>query len=202
LDTPINVFSNWVKSGKDEGMEKNHSSSVERMLEFATKELNNYSFIDAGCGNGWVVRNVSNRDACNSATGVDGSSDMIKKAKGLDANNNYYCTDLMDWEPEQKVDLVHSMEVFYYFEKPEMLIKHIYNNWIKSGGRLIMGIDFYKENIPSHSWQEDCAISIMKMFSEKNWIEFFQNAGFMNIKSWRHGEKDDWSGTLIVTGIK
>jgi len=52
LDTPINVFSNWVRSGKDEGMEKNHSSSVENMLEFATKELNNYSFIDAGCGNG------------------------------------------------------------------------------------------------------------------------------------------------------
>ena len=46
MDTPINVFSNWVRSGKDEGMEKNHSSSVENMLEFATKELNNYSFID------------------------------------------------------------------------------------------------------------------------------------------------------------
>ena len=36
-------------------MEKNHSSSVENMIEFATKELNNYSFIDAGCGNGWEV---------------------------------------------------------------------------------------------------------------------------------------------------
>ena len=54
MDTPINVFSNWVRSGKDEGMEKNHSSSVENMIEFATKELNNYSFIDAGCGNGFL----------------------------------------------------------------------------------------------------------------------------------------------------
>jgi len=202
LDTPINVFTNWVRSGKDEGMERNHSSSVKNMMDFATKEVNNYSFIDAGCGNGWVVRNIARNPSCKSAIGVDGSSDMIEKAKGLDTKSNYYCADLMDWEPEQKADLVHSMEVFYYFEKPELLIQHIYNKWIKSGGRLIMGIDFYKENIPSHSWPEDCSISIMKMFSEKEWVRFFKNAGFIDIKSWRHGKKDEWEGTLIVTGIR
>jgi trans-aconitate methyltransferase len=202
LDTPINVFTNWVRSGKDEGMERNHSSSVKNMMDFATKEVNNYSFIDAGCGNGWVVRNIARNPSCKSAIGVDGSSDMIEKAKGLDTKSNYYCADLMDWKPEQKADLVHSMEVFYYFEKPELLIQHIYNKWIKSGGRLIMGIDFYKENIPSHSWPEDCSISIMKMFSEKEWVRFFKNAGFIDIKSWRHGKKDEWEGTLIVTGIR
>ena len=202
MDTPINVFSNWVRSGKDEGMEKTHSSSVENMIELATKELNNYSFIDAGCGNGWVVRRFSKDPACEFAIGVDGSANMIEKAKRLDTKSNYYCTDLMDWKPDQKVNLVHSMEVFYYFESPGLLIQHIYNNWIKSGGRLIMGIDFYKENIPSHSWQEDCSISIMKMFSEKEWRMFFKNAGFIDIKSWRHGKKDEWEGTLIVTGIR
>lgn len=202
MDTPINVFTNWVRSGKDEGMERNHSSSVKNMMDFATKEVNNYSFIDAGCGNGWVVRNIARNPSCKSAIGVDGSSDMIEKAKGLDTKSNYYCADLMDWEPEQKADLVHSMEVFYYFENPELLIQHIYNKWIKSGGRLIMGIDFYKENIPSHSWAEDCSISIMKMFSEKEWVRFFKNAGFIDIKSWRHGKKDEWEGTLIVTGIR
>ena len=202
MDTPINVFSNWVRSGKDEGMEKNHSSSVENMIEFATKELNNYSFIDAGCGNGWVVRRISKDPSCEFAVGVDGSSHMIEKAKRLDTKSNYYSTDLKDWKPDQKVNLVHSMEVFYYFENPDLLIQHIYNTWIKSGGRLIMGVDFYNENIPSHSWQEDCSISIMKLFSEKDWVKMFQNAGFINIKSWRHDEKDDWSGTLIVTGTK
>ena len=202
MDTPINIFSNWAKSGKDEGMEKTHSSSVENMMAFATKDLNNYSFIDAGCGNGWVVRNMSNDPSCKRAIGVDGSYDMIEKARRLDTKSDYFCTDLMDWEPYQKVDLVHSMEVFYYFEKPDLLIQHIYNTWIKSGGRLIMGIDFYKENIPSHSWLEDCRISIMKLFSEKDWVKFFQNAGFIDIKSWRHGEKEDWAGTLIIMGKK
>ena len=117
MDTLINIFSNWAKSGKDEGMEKTHSSSVENMMEFATKDLNNYSFIDAGCGNGWVVRNISSDPSCKRAIGVDGSYDMIEKARRLDTKSDYFCTDLMDWEPYQKVDLVHSMEVFYYFEK-------------------------------------------------------------------------------------
>ena len=83
-----------MKSGKDEGMEKTHSSSVENMIEFGTKDLNNYSFIDAGCGNGWVVRNISNDPCCTSAIGVDGSANMIEKAKKLDSKNQYYSTDL------------------------------------------------------------------------------------------------------------
>ena len=129
MDTPINVFSDWVRSGKDEGMEKNHAASVKNMVEFATKKLKTFSFIDAGCGNGWVVRNIVKNPSCVSAIGVDGSADMIKKAKGLDNTSSYYCTDLIAWEPKQKVDVVHSMEVFYYFEKPDLLIEHIYNNW-------------------------------------------------------------------------
>ena len=42
----------------------------------------------------------------------------------------------------------------------------------------------------------------MKLFSEKDWINFFKGAGYNDIKSWRHGEKEDWKGTLIITGIK
>ena len=36
--------------------------------------------------------------------------------------------------PKEKVDIVHSMEVFYYFEKPEILISRIYEKWLKNGG--------------------------------------------------------------------
>ena len=60
----------------------------------------------------------------------------------------------LKWIPKEKVDIVHSMEVFYYFEKPEILIGRIYDNWLDNGGRLIMGIDHYIENKPSHSWKD------------------------------------------------
>ena len=77
MESPIKVFSNWVLNGKDEGMEKNHSASVENMIEFSTKGIDKYKFIDAGCGNGWVVRKVSSDPKCISAIGVDGSIHML-----------------------------------------------------------------------------------------------------------------------------
>ena len=202
MESPIKVFSNWVISGKDEGMEKGHSPAVKNMLEYSTKKLTDYSFIDAGCGNGWVVRNIGSDPKCNKAIGVDGSSNMIEKAQKLDVKNEYHCSELMSWRPNKKVDIVHSMEVFYYFENPDKLIKHIYNDWLIKGGRLIMGIDYYKENVPSHTWQEDCNISTMKMFEKKDWIGFFKTAGFKKLDSWFYGKDGEWNGTLIISGIK
>ena len=171
--TPIDVFDNWVKIGKDDGLEKNHASAVSKMVEYSTSALEKFSFIDAGCGNGWLVRNLSNNSRCIKAVGIDGSRRMIEKAKKLDGKNEYVCSDLLNWKPGEKVDLVISMEVFYYFENPEELIHHIYENWITKNSRLIIGIDFYKENLISHSWPEDTGVSIMKLFSENEWKQMF-----------------------------
>ena len=201
MNTPIDVFSEWAQNGKDEGMERHHYQSVMNMINYASSKLSKYSFIDAGCGNGWVIRKVAEDPKCSKAIGVDGSKNMIDKAKRLDVKNKYYCEDLLMWIPNEKADIIHSMEVFYYFENPGNLIKHINNNWIKIGGRLIMGIDFYMENKTSHSWQKECGISIMKLYSEIEWKKFFKNAGLSKVESWRHGESKDWGGTLIVTGV-
>ena len=165
---PIDIFSDWAVSGKDEGMEKNHSKSVDDMLKFSLIKLKNFSFIDAGCGNGWVVRKVSKNKECENAIGVDGSSKMINKAISLDKKNRYYCSNLLEWMPKKPVDLVHSMEVFYYFKKPKKIIEHIYKNWIKIRGRLIMGIDFYYENQISHGWPDETNVNTMILLKEKD----------------------------------
>ena len=200
--SPIEVFNEWATLDKDFGMEQNHKRSVENMLTFALKQNNSFSFIDAGCGNGWVVRYISKLKECRSAIGIDGSLEMIKKAKSLDTVNSYKCDDLISWIPENRVDLVHSMEVFYYFKDPLKLIKHIFNSWLKNKSRLIVGMDFYKENKVSHSWPQKTGVSIMELISENTWKEYFKESGFKNIKSWKVGKKENWEGTLIITGIK
>ena len=200
--SPVDVFDNWVKIGKDDGLEKNHASAVAKMVEYSTSSLEQFSFIDAGCGNGWLVRNMSNDTKCTKSIGVDGSKSMIKKAKKLDKKNEYVCSDLLKWKPNEKVNLVISMEVFYYFEYPEKLTQHIYQNWLTQDSRLIIGIDFYKENLISHSWPEDTGVSIMKLFSENEWKKFFLNSNFTNVHSWRVDQRKDWEGTLIITGEK
>ena len=200
--SPVDVFDNWVKIGKDDGLEKNHASAVAKMVEYSTDSLEQFSFIDAGCGNGWLVRNMSNDSRCIKSIGIDGSKRMIKKAKKLDKKNEYVCSDLLNWKPNEKVNLVISMEVFYYFENPEKLTRHIYQNWLTENSRLIIGIDFYKENLISHSWPEETGASIMKLFSENEWKQFFLNSEFKNVYSWKVDQKKDWEGTLIVTGEK
>ena len=74
-----------------------------------------FTCIDAGCGNGWLVKYLSKMNNCKKAIGVDGSSKMIAKAK-KHSDNEFYCSDLLEWKPKNKVDVVFSMEVFYYFK--------------------------------------------------------------------------------------
>ena len=198
----IEVFGEWADLNKDFGMEKNHRDSVNNMINYSTRNLDHFTFIDAGCGNGWVIRKISENKKCEKAIGVDGSKKMIAKAKKIRPGYEYHCADLMNWRPQEKVNIVHSMEVIYYVEDPKKLINDIFNFWLKPNGRLIIGIDFYFENKISHSWPESCGIKDMKLFSEKDWIDFFKSAGYNDIKSWRYGEKDDSKGTLIITGIK
>jgi len=203
MKLPIDVFSDWANDGRDERMAEGHANSVKAMLDVALKgQINPFTFIDAGCGNGWVVRMMGQHSLCESAIGVDGSESMIEKARVIDFKNTYHCNDLIDWIPKEKVDLVHSMEVFYYVVDPISLIKRVVDNWLKPAGKLIIGVDFYKENEVSKSWPNDCGISIMSRLSELEWIQGFKNAGLQNIASWREGVKDNWAGTLIITGQK
>ena len=66
--TPVDVFDEWAQIGKDEGMEKGHAAAVNEMLTIALSEVaalgKVFTAVDAGCGNGWVVKKFSNNN-CN-----------------------------------------------------------------------------------------------------------------------------------------
>ncbi len=51
MKTPIETFSNWVRNGKDDGMEKNHFEPVSKMFDIIVNSKGKFSIIDAGCGN-------------------------------------------------------------------------------------------------------------------------------------------------------
>ena len=197
---PIDIFSDWAQSGKDESMAEAHKPAVMEMLQYVFESYNKpFSFIDAGCGNGWVIRQVLSDSNCNKAIGIDGSIEMIKKAKSSDLIGEYFCSDLVDWRPSKKVDVVHSMEVFYYFKNPFTLVKHIADNWIKPGGLIIMGIDHYIGNPNSYSWSDDLNVH-MALMNDMEWKNIFYKSGFNNCKSWQVNQKNDAPGTLVISG--
>ena len=160
-----------------------------------------FTCIDAGCGNGWLVKYLSKINNCKKAIGVDGSSKMIAKAK-KNSDNEFYCSDLLEWKPKNKVDVVFSMEVFYYFKKPEILIQHIYDNWIKNDGKLIMGIDHYYENEECHEWKKQINVDTMELIKIKEWKNFFKKSGFKNVKEYQFCPEKNWKGTLVIEGSK
>ena len=199
------VFGEWARIGKDEGMEEGHASSVDEMLNFSLKERNlinkSFNFLDLGCGNGWVIRKVVKENLCGVALGVDGAEDMISNAKSKGKEEHYIHADITTYEPSLKFDLVHSMEVMYYLSDPLKIMKKIENTWLKPNGRLIIGIDQYYENADSHSW-ESKVNTPMLMLKEVEWVDMLNQAGFTEVENWRANKSNDWAGTLVITGKK
>ena len=205
MQKAVDVFGTWAEQGKDIGMEKGHAVAVSEMLDFVIKErehLNkNFSFLDLGCGNGWVVRKVAENSNCIHAHGIDGAPQMIANARKQGDSENYILANIDKHEPIQTYDLIHSMEVLYYLENPAAILQSIANSWLNEGGRLIVGIDLYHENCDSHSW-EDKVGTRMLMFKETEWVDFFIQAGFSDVESWRANQTQEWAGTLVLTGKK
>jgi len=205
MQKPTEIFGRWAKDGKDVGMEKGHATSVKDMLDFALQERSNlekkFSFLDLGCGNGWVVRNVSKNPLCIKAVGIDGAEQMIINAKKIGGQGNYILADINSYTSPVKFDLIHSMEVLYYLDDPASKIKSLCDHWLEEEGRLIIGIDHYYENLDSHSWEEKVGTRML-MLKEAEWLDIFHESGLSDIKSWRSNQSKDWSGTLVLTGKK
>lgn len=202
---PTEVFGEWAEQGKDIGMEKGHAWAVEDMIGFAIEERaklkRNFSFLDLGCGNGWVVRKVENNSLCTRAVGIDGAKQMIENARKSGDRSEYLHENIDIYNSPDKFDLIHSMEVLYYLKDPFLTVKKIADSWLHEEGRLIVGVDLYHENKESHSWEAKVGTK-MTMLKESQWVEMFQSAGLNEVKSWRSNQTPDWAGTLVVTGKK
>ena len=200
----IQVFDEWADKGRDEGMERGHASSGARIIEIAQSINSNkraVSIIDIGCGNGWMLKKATSTLEDSYGVGVDGSSNMVRKAQSKDSLNSYLCEDLNHWVPKNTFDIVISMEVLYYLDSPNDFLKNIYLNGMKNGSIIIIGIDHYLENEQSLSWPQDLSVN-MKTLSISEWVDTFDSVGFSSVNYEQHAPKDNWMGTLIVSAKK
>ena len=199
LRPATDLFSEWADVGRDEGMERGHAASVEVMLERLLDEWNRpFTAVDIGCGNGWVVRRLAAHQHCTGAIGVDGAPSMIAKAHAVDPEGNYVEAMLPDWKPDDAVDLVHTMECLYYLDDPLGFLFTLHDDWMKPGGRLVIGVDHYRENPASHDWGPSLNVH-MALLSIEEWTDGLEAAGFTDVVAEQVGAKEGWSGTLVLT---
>ncbi|MDA0755786.1 MAG: class I SAM-dependent methyltransferase [Crenarchaeota archaeon] len=206
MDKTSKLFDVWANTGRSEEMEKGHGATVNRFLDKLS--LNeNFRFLDIGCGNGWVVRKMSQKSSCIKAIGIDKSKMMIKNAKSkiLSKKETYFVTQLESWNAKEKFDIIFSMESLYYSVPMEPALEKVYK-LLKKGGTFYCGTDFYSDNTLTTRWVKDMDIP-MDLRSEKEWKQMFRKVGFTT--SSKHvtdsKNKSKWKrefGTLFIIGRK
>ncbi|MEJ2637926.1 MAG: class I SAM-dependent methyltransferase [Calditrichia bacterium] len=120
LQNAAEVFNQWARSGRDKGMEMGHQfAMLEALNKVAFKA--EHAFLDIGCGNGWLVREVASRQKYSLGVGIDASWEMVKKAREVTALDNiqFICTDILSWNTDFRFDTIVSMEAFYYVKPME-----------------------------------------------------------------------------------
>lgn len=206
MDKVKTTFDKWAKNGRSELMEKEHSKNVLKFLN-SRKFETPFSFLDVGCGNGWVVRKMSQMQYCKKAIGIDKSKNMITKSesKKTSAKEKFYTTDVISWKYKEKFDYIFSMETLYYTSPMELALKKIFK-LLKPGGEFFCGTDFYSDNKATTQWSKMMKIPL-DLRSKKEWKQMFEQVGFKtktkqvkdlsNRKKWKQE-----FGTLFIIGKK
>ena len=57
------TFDKWAQNGRAELMEKEHGNNVSKFLQTISFDKP-FTFLDVGCGNGWVVRKIVKENNC------------------------------------------------------------------------------------------------------------------------------------------
>lgn len=93
------------------------------LLEFVPKN-DEQSILDLGCGTGTLTAQLA--ELCNKIVGVDGSQDMIDKAKEEFSNIEFKVCDALDLPFEKEFDVVFSNAVFHWISDHDALLKNIH----------------------------------------------------------------------------
>ena len=206
MDKVKKTFDIWAASGRSELMEKEHSKNVLKFLN-SISFSKPFSFLDVGCGNGWVVRKISQLDNCKKAVGIDKSKKMILKAnlKKKSNNESYIVSDILSWKYKGKFDYIFSMESLYYSSPMESALEKIFK-LLKPKGQFFCGTDFYKDNKATTQWAKMMNLPL-DLRSKNQWKKMFEEVGFKTktkqVKDLKNRRK--WKrefGTLFVIGTK
>ena len=206
MDAVRKTFDKWAQNGRAELMEIEHGKNVLKFLQTISFDKP-FTFLDVGCGNGWVVRKIAKEKNCKKSIGIDKSKKMIQEAiKKIGMKNEEFIhTDIESLKYRGKFDFIFSMESLYYADSIEIALEKIFKI-LKPGGQFFCGTDFYTDNKDTARWASIMKIQ-MHLHSKKEWKKFFQNTGFMvktkHIKDLKNTKK--WKrefGTLFITGTK
>lgn len=206
MDPIQRLFNQWAENGRDVAMQKEHGKTVHVFLKKTDFEKP-FTFLDIGCGNGWVVRAMAGLPSCQKAAGIDKSKNMIRNARQKKASSkeSYEVRDIEKWNTQKRFDRIFSMETIYYTSSPKETVRRIFD-LLKPGGVFFCGTDFYADNKATSNWEKMCKVK-MHLMSRRQWKKMFDDAGF-STRTTQIKDKTDrkkWKremGTLFIIGTR
>ena len=145
MDGVRKTFDKWAQTGRRELMEMENGKNVSKFLQTISFDKP-FTFLDVGCGNGWVVKKIAKEKNCKKSIGIDISRKMIIQAEKKIENNKegFFHTDVESWDYKGKFNFIFSMESLYYADSIEVALEKIYK-LLKPGGQFFCGTDFYTD---------------------------------------------------------
>jgi len=206
MDETKKLFDEWAVTGRAEEMEKGHGVTVNKFLDSISFDKP-FSFLDVGCGNGWIVRKIAQLPNCKKAVGIDKSKKMISIAisKQISKKEKYLSVNIESWKYLGKFDIIFSMESLYYSVPMEPALSKIFKI-LRTNGFFYCGTDFYSDNYLTKRWKKVMKVP-MDLRSKTEWKNMFRKIGFKTttkqMKDLHHNAK--WKrefGTLFIIGKK
>lgn len=152
--------------------------------------------LDVGCGTAAITKGIAEKvGETGQVIGIDRDSDLIEEGKNLfefPDNLQFIVTELLDYEPTEKFDLVVSARVLQWQDNPQEALQKM-STWLKPNGQIII-LDYNHEAL---SWTPMPPKS-MQLFYQGflDWRSklgvnnkiaedlptYFENVGLINIK--------------------
>jgi SAM-dependent methyltransferase len=180
-------FDAWAEQGRGSSMAEGHWPMVSQILDKMNLE-EALSAVDVGCGNGYAVRAMATRMPAKARVlGFDGAAKMIETAQDspdnpANASFQVASADALPLEADS-VERLLSVETLYYCTNPLATLKE-WHRVLCSGGSIWLMVDYYAENPYSHTWPELVDVP-MKLYSEKEYRQLLEKAGFTAVVSER-----------------
>ncbi|MHA1164408.1 MAG: methyltransferase domain-containing protein [Alphaproteobacteria bacterium] len=120
------------------------------------------TIVDLGCGPGTVTRALKQRWPDAKITGVDGSKEMLARARAEDNELTWVEADMNGWKPDGSLDLIYSNAALHWLDDHGALFPRLMDT-LAPGGYLAVQMP--------RNWQAPSHTSITETVREGPWRE-------------------------------
>ena len=145
----------------------NYAATIEFLISTAKQVGVVERYLDIGCGDGRLVKELNHQFPKSRITGIDYSQRAINLAKAMYPQGDFICHDITQSQLEKTFNAAFLIEVFEHLipEQADYFIKAI-DNMLENRSRLFVTVPHKNKMIEPHHFQHFTSKSLTSYFSK------------------------------------